>query len=206
MHWFRCGETQKNENRRIVSRNEVPATFAEQKGSLYWTALMITGKAELAAQSIVDARTLAPESTSYAFRDWLSEWGHLATARAAVNAVRLSIHATAAQYADCTCSHRNHEPLSSLDARTLHELDVYGVIQQLDILARAVLVLYGCQRMSLSDSAFLLKVPFQCVVSAYCRALQWYREFAKPVHEVRHTDVTTLHLVRHDADGVPVWG
>jgi DNA-directed RNA polymerase specialized sigma24 family protein len=203
---FHCGETQKNENRQIVSRNEVLARFAEQKGSLYWTALMITGKAELAAQSIVDAGGLAPESNSYGFRGWLNEWGHLATARAAVNAVRLSIQATAAQYADCTCSHRTHKPLSPVDARTLHELEVYEVIQHLDILARAVLVLYGCQRMSLSDSAFLLKVPFQCVVSAYCRALQWYREFVKPVHEVRHADVTTLHLVRHDADGVPVWG
>lgn len=122
----------------------------------------------MAQRSIVDATGLA-ETNSYAFRVWLVEWAHSATAHLAVNAVRSSIHETAAQYADRTCSHRRHRPLSPAETRTLRELDVYGVIQRLDVLARSVLVLYGCQRASLSNCALLLNVPLRCVVDAYCR-------------------------------------
>ena len=41
---------------------------------------MITGSAELAERSIIDATGLA-ETSSRDFRDWLVLWAHLATAR-----------------------------------------------------------------------------------------------------------------------------
>jgi hypothetical protein len=203
MHWLRSRETQEHQNTGIVSKPETQVAFAEQKESLYWTALMITGNAELARQSIVDA-TSVTETNSYAFRAWLVRWAHLATARVALNAVRSSIHETAA-YADSTCSHRKHKPLSPTEIRGLHELDAHAVIQQLDILARTVLVLYGCQHASLADCVLLLNVPLRCVVGAYCRALQWYSDFAKPADKIRHPDFPLLYFVRHDPDGVPVW-
>jgi DNA-directed RNA polymerase specialized sigma24 family protein len=183
MHWLRNRETQENQNTGLVSRPEAQVAFAEQKENLYWTALMITGDVKLAGQSIVDA-TSVTETNNYAFRAWLVQWAHLATARVALNAVRSSIHETAA-YADSTCSHRKHKPLSPTEIRSLHELDAHAVIQQLDILARTVLVLYGCQHASLSDCVLLLNVPLRCVLSAYCRALQCHRQFMERVDKTQ---------------------
>jgi hypothetical protein len=193
MHWLRSRVAQKCQNPGLAGKVTVQTVFADQRESLYWTALMITGNAELAAQSIVDATSLA-ETNSYAFRAWMVRWAHLATARVAVNAVRSSIHERAAQYSDCTCSHRKHAPLSPAETRTLRELDAYEVIPRLDILARVVLVLYGCQRASLSDCALLLNVPPQCVAGAYCRGRQWYHEFAEAAGKVRRLDFSPALL------------
>jgi hypothetical protein len=38
MHWFRSRGTQNNQNTRLVGK-AVQAAFAEQRESLYWTAL-----------------------------------------------------------------------------------------------------------------------------------------------------------------------
>jgi DNA-directed RNA polymerase specialized sigma24 family protein len=216
MHWLRCRETQEDQNTSLTKMEELEVAFAEQlevafaeqndrKQSLYRTALMITGNPEIAEQSIVDAAGLA-ETASSGFRDWLVQWAHSATARAAANAVRSSIRENAAQYADWTCSHRRHKPLSPAETRTLHRLDVYEVIQRLDVLARAVLVLYGCQRVSPSECALLLNVPLRSVVDAYCRAMQWHSEIVQPADKIRRLELPLLRLIRHDPDGVPVWG
>lgn len=201
MKCFGCKRTSNKHGSELMGRAEI---LSDQKESLHWIALMITGNATSAEQSIVDAGGLT-ETDRYSFRDWLVRWGRSATARAAVNAVRSSIQATAKQYLDCTCSHRTHEPLSPTEAKTLRELDPHQVILTLDILARSVLVLYGLQRASLSECAILLNVPLQCVVDSYCRALQWYREFAAPAIRVKRPHRSGLFLVRYDSDGVPVW-
>ena len=54
------------------------------------------------------------------------------------------------------------------------------VVQQLDVLARTVLVLHGCHRASFEDCVFLLHVPLQSAIGAYCKALQWYKAFTEP--------------------------
>jgi hypothetical protein len=192
---------QQNLAKPLLSTTEVNT---EQKETLHWTALIITGDSKSAEQCIVNAEGLS-ESENYAFRDWLVRWGRSATARIAVNAVRSSIHTAAAQHSDSKCSHREHARLSPVEIQNLRELDPRVVIQRLDILARSVLVLYGCQGASVSQCALLLDVPKQVVLAAYCRALQWYREFAAPVVEITRPHSSGLFLVRHDSDGVPVW-
>lgn len=204
MHWLRT-QTQKGQDTPAGSRPELQGAFARQRETLYWIALMITGNTQLGEESVIDAVSLA-ESDNHGFRLWLAHWAHSATVRVAVNAVRSSINETAAAYADWTCSHPTHEPLSRSDHRSLRELNPYEVIQRLDIVARAVLVLYGCHRMSLAECARLLDVPHQSVVGAYCRGLQWYGDFAQSAHKAWHADCPHLHFVCHDPDGVPVWG
>ena len=108
MYWLHLTKTQKKRITRLLSTAEVQDPFAEQSESLRWTALMITGSSELAERSIIDATGLA-ETSSCDFRDWLVLWAHLATARAALNAVRSSIQETAKRYAEWTCSHHSHE-------------------------------------------------------------------------------------------------
>ncbi len=179
MYWLHLTNTQKKRITRVLSTAEIQDPFADQSESLRWTALMITGSSELAERSIIDATGLA-ETSSRDFRDWLVLWAHLATARTALNAVRSSIQETAKRYADWTCSHHSHEPLSMHETRTLQELDSNLVIQQLDVLARSVLVLRGCHGASFEDCVFLLNVPLQAAIGAYCTAVEWYGESTQP--------------------------
>src|SRR5271167_4871572 len=104
MYWLHLTKTQKKRITQIHSTAEIPDPFADQSGSLRWTALMITGTEEMAERSVIDATGLA-QTSSRDFRDWLVLWAHLATARTALDAVRSSIQETAKQYADWTCSH-----------------------------------------------------------------------------------------------------
>ena len=201
MKWFGRGQMQGDLAKHSPSRAEF---LAEQKQRLYWAALMITGDANSAELSIVNAGGLA-ETDNFEFRDWLVRWGRSATARVAVSAVRSSIQETAAQYTGCTCLHGAHVLLAPDQIQNLYDLDPCEVIPRLDILARSVLVLYGCDRASISECALLLNVPRQLVLAAYCRALQWYRKVAAPVAEIRQARSSRLFLVRHDSDGVPVW-
>src|SRR5208283_4072052 len=179
MYWLHLTKKQKKRITQVLSTAEIQDPFADQRESLYWTALMITGTAKMAGRSVIDATGLA-ETSSREFRDWLVLWAHLATARTALNAVRSSIHETAKRYANWTCSHKSHEPLSWAEIRRLQELDAGKVVQQLDVFARAVLVLHGCHGASFDDCVLLLNVPLQSAVGAYCTALEWYKACTEP--------------------------
>jgi len=179
MYWLHLTQTQKKRITRVLSTAEIQDPFADQRESLRWTALMITGSAGLAEPSIIDATDLA-ETGSRDFRDWLVLWAHLATVRAALNEVRSSIQETTKRYAGWACSYYSHGSLSVHETRTLQELDPKLVIQQLDILARSVLVLHGCHCASFDNCVFLLNVPLQAAIGAYCTAVEWYRESFQP--------------------------
>src|SRR5271165_2237826 len=179
MYWLHLTKKQKKRITQVFSTAEIQDPFADQRQSLRWTALMITGTAEMSERSTIDATGLA-ETSSRDFRDWLVLWAHVATARTALNAVRSSIQETAKRYADWTCSHHSHEPLSWAEIRRLQELDAGKVVQHLDVLARAVLVLHGCHAASFEDCVLLLDVPLQSAVGAYCIALEWYKTLTEP--------------------------
>jgi len=178
MYWLHLTKKQKKRITQVLSPAEIQDPFADQSGSLHWTALMITGTAEMAERSIINATGLA-ETKSREFRDWLVLWAHLATCRTALNAVHSLIQETAKRYADWTCSHKGHEPLSWAEIRRLQELDAGKVVQQLDVLARTVLVLHGCHGASFEDCVFLLNVPLQSAIGAYCTAHEWFKAFTK---------------------------
>ena len=189
MYWLHLTKKQKKRITQVLRTAEIQNPFADQSESLHWTALIIAGTAEMAERSVIDAAGLA-ETNSRDFRDWLVLWAHLATARTALNAVRSSIQETAKRYADWTCSHKNHEPLSWAEIQRLQELDTGKVVQHLDVLARAVLVLHGCHGASFEDCVLLLNVPLQSAVGAYCAALEWYKAFTEPA-EKDASDVTS---------------
>lgn len=175
MHWFKSKEKAAAQNSRFASASEIQSAFAEYKESLNWAALLITGDSKLASQSMVDASGLA-QTNSYVFRDWLSRWANTATARAAVQIMRGSIQDAAENYAHWNCSHANHDPLAQEEISLLQKRDPIDLVQVLDPLARAVLVLRGCQQASIADCVLLVNVPLRSVVGAYCRALQFARD------------------------------
>jgi hypothetical protein len=185
MYWLHLTAKQKKRRARVRSTAEIQDPFVDQTASLRWTALMITGDAELAERSIIDATRLA-ETSSRDFRDWLVLWAHLATARSALYAVREAIQDAGKRYADCTCSPHSHEPLSLGETGILQKLDTNTLIQQLDPLARAVLVLRGCHGASFEDCMFLLDVPVQSAVAAYCTAVEWCKKRTEDGDKVRN--------------------
>ena len=65
-------------------------------------------------------------------------------------------------------------------------MDACKVVQQLDVSARAVLLLHGCHSASFEDCVFLLNVPFQSAIGAYCKALQCYKAFTEPADKIRN--------------------
>lgn len=203
MHWFRV-EAQRLRKEEKATLDRTQTEFAEQRESLRRSALIITGNEVLAEQSIIDAAGLA-NTDNRAFRKWLVQWGDLATARVAIHAVRTSIRETSAQYATWNCSHGKHKPLSSVERDSFRELDAQTTIQQLDVLARAVFVLHGCQGLSLLECVDLLNVPLPSATGAYCKAQDWFREITKSRERLRRPSSPLLRLVRHDPDGVPVW-
>lgn len=185
MYWLHLTKAQKKRITKVLTTPDIQDPFADQSESLRWTALMITGSAELAEPSTINATGLA-QTSSRDFRDWLVLWAHLATARNAFNAVRSSIHDSAKHYAGWTCSHIQHEPFPWTKVQSLQEMEVDVVVQQLDALARAVLVLRGCHRASFEDCVFLLNVPLQSAVGAYCTALHWYESFTQPAGNIQN--------------------
>ncbi len=186
-------------------RLEDPRSLSEHRKTLLWIGTMITGNAEGAEHSLVDATGLS-EASGTGFRGWLVEWAERATARAAVNSVRSSIRELSENYSNLACSHRKHEFLSADHVQLLQQANVQLVTEQLDVVARTVLVLYGCQRLSFSDCTLLMNLPLQSVVGAYCRARQWFTESFLKAERIRNSSYRCLHEVRHDPDGVPVWG
>ncbi len=192
MYWMHLTAKQKA---RSHSTAEIQNPFADQSESLRWTALMITGSEELAEQSIIDATDL-DHTRSRAYRDWLVLWAHLATARTALNAIRSPIQEAAKRYADWTCSHHSHEPLSTQEIRALQELDPYVIIRQLDSLARSVLVLRGCHGAAFDDCVVLLNVPLHSAVGAYCTAVEWCAESTGPPALPGHVPEDAVSLWR----------
>ncbi len=184
---------------------EHPRSLREHREDLLWIAAMITGNARDAESAIIDATGLS-DASSAGFQGWLLEWAHRATARAAVNSVRKSIGELSEHYANQSCSHRRHEFLSADEVKPLHEANVQVIAEQLDVVARSALVLYGCERLSFSDCTLLMNLPLQSVVGAYCRARRWFADSFLQAERIRKSDSRCLHVVHHDPDGVAVWG
>ena len=156
----------------VATAEELTATFVTEHDHLYWISLVITGDPALATNCLVDASRLSRTRTGV-FRDWLVSWSRYATARIAVSSMRDAIAASAPRYASLSCTHSNHELLSIEQIDFVRRLDPTLLFTELDPVARAVLVLRGCQGVSIGDCALLLQLSRKCVIGAYCNALRW---------------------------------
>jgi DNA-directed RNA polymerase specialized sigma24 family protein len=179
MEWFHSTEREQPERSKggLASSHEIQSAFAEQRDSLYWIALLITGDDALAVQAVVNASDLSANYSSV-FRDWLIGWATYATVRAAVREVRDLISASASHYADSSSDDSDDDVLSDDKIMSLRNVDPRDLIAALDPLARSALVLRGIQHTSIADCALLLVVPRPIVAAAYCQALRWNNERA----------------------------
>ena len=159
----------------LASAEEIHAIFEAQCDDLFGIAFIITGERAQARQCLVDASGLA-EYGGEIFRDWLLSWSRYVTARTAAVRIRDVAERSAQRYLTTTCGHANHEVLSDEQLAFFRHLDPEHVIQSLDPLVRAVLVLRGCLRASIADCGLLLQVSRRCITPAYCIGLTWLNE------------------------------
>ena len=59
MYWLHLTKKQKKRITQTLGTAEIQDPFADQSESLHWTALMMTGTAEMAKRSVIDATSLA---------------------------------------------------------------------------------------------------------------------------------------------------
>ena len=80
MGWFQSKEQEVKEqpSNPLASRSEITAAFEGERDYLFWIALLITGEANAANESIMNASELATGES--VFRVWLIRWARSATA------------------------------------------------------------------------------------------------------------------------------
>lgn len=166
-HKTKNQEHEKQTKRRVASHSEIKATFKNERDYLFWIALLITGDAKAAKQSVANASALSLAGPGV-LHDWLVRWVRSATVRFAVYAVRDLIAASKSRYADWNCPHGEHAVFSIEQIRSLREADPQDIISALDPLARSVLIARGVQHASVSESASLLNLSCKCVIGAHC--------------------------------------
>lgn len=164
----------KNGSKKVptASPEELVATLVTEHDHLYWISWVITGDPTLAKKCLVDASRLSINRTGV-FRDWLATWSRYATARIAISSIRDDIAVAVSRYESMSCGHANHDLLSRPEIESIRQLDPALLVADLDPVSRAILVLRGCQGVSIADCALLLQISPKCVIGAYCTALRW---------------------------------
>ena len=205
MSWFHAGMNYV-QDRGHASTVEVLECFLDGKPFLSQLAFLITGDQASADQSVVNACEMTVKGHS-PFRDWLLEWAKAATITDAISKCAETIRDCAAGYKDQGCSHIEHTSQVDAEQRAtqftiLLKTDTLKVVEELDALSRAVLLLRLAIRSSIQDCVLRLNVGRATVLAANCRAMTWLSELqSQPVPEEqpsssakgRHDEARPLH-------------
>jgi hypothetical protein len=140
---------------------------------VYWIALLITGEASAANESILCASQLSAGAGGV-FCDRLLRKARSVTARSAVRTVHRLISTSASSHAAASPKRLDFKVLSDEEIRSLYQVNPREVTTELDPLSRSVLVLRGMQRASISECALLLAVPRRHIINAYSHAMLWW--------------------------------
>lgn len=190
MSWFHSS-TAGVAARNSASPAEIMACFQDQKNVLGRLAFLITGDQATADQAVAQACELTLRGNS-PFRDWLFEWAKAATIASAISHGTKAIRICEAAYTDRRCPHVEHLLRGDAEERTaslglILGTDSQTLVEELDPLCRAVLVLRVAIRSSIQDCALRLNVSRAAVLAVNCHALTWLQErHAKAVEENRH--------------------
>jgi hypothetical protein len=156
------------ENRAVAPGSKMETVFED----VYWIALLITGEAAAANESILCASQLSAGAGGV-FCDRLIRKARALTARSAVRTVHRLISTSASSHAVASSRH-DFKVLPDEEIRSLYQVNPREVSTELDPLSRSVLVLRGMQRASISECALLLAVPRRHIINAYSHAMLWW--------------------------------
>lgn len=179
MSWFHSS-TAAVDARNYASPAEIVACFQGQRNVLGRLAFLVTGDQAAADQAVDQACEITLQRNS-PFRDWLLEWAKTATIASAISHGTEAIRICEAAYKDRRCPHVEHlsqgeaeERAASLDL--ILGTDAQTLIEDLDPLCRAVLILRAAIRSSIQDCALRLNVSRAAVLGANCHAMTWLQE------------------------------
>jgi hypothetical protein len=170
----RDGQKNNREVRRYATPPEISSYFRENRDFLFWMALVITGREELAESSIAAACNDSSHRRSV-FLSWVGHWAQFAVVRCAIASIKQDIAAAAVNYRGKSCEHDGHPYLSEAEIRLLRTMEPSVLFTALDPLARSVLILQTLRNTSVYDCVLALDVPSATVMAAYCRAFLWLR-------------------------------
>ena len=178
MSWLHL--TEKVDDSEHASVFDVVACFRKERALLFRFAFLITGDKTAAEQSLINACEMTIKGHS-PFRDWLTEWAKVATVTHAVLHCISAIRGCEALYEGQQCTHAEH--LSQGDEanleqalRVILQTDPEILIDQVDALSRAVLVLRVAIRSSIHECVLRLNVSRTAVIAANCRAMMWIEQ------------------------------
>lgn len=160
-----------------ASAAEVVHCFRDQSLVLRNLAVLITGDPVVADECIVEACENTFRGNT-PFREWLFEWAKVATITRAVSRQAAAIRSCEATHLYQHCTHPEHLSLIDAEERAtcldfLLQCDAQEIIDQLDPLCRAVLVLRVATRSSFHDCVLRLNISRAAVLAANCLAMAW---------------------------------
>jgi DNA-directed RNA polymerase specialized sigma24 family protein len=121
---------------------------------LHWLATLLTGSRDIAAD--VTAQVIAPPKDSNAFSSWMNAWSRQLVIGKALAAVREDLAASARRMDSARPDKSSlPDPSWALDRQTTKS-DLEQALLQIDLFARAAVLLLVFERVPLKDAAVLL--------------------------------------------------
>jgi len=155
---------------RFASQEQIREIFSECCLEFEWLAYFITGDHSTAAACVVDACGLS-RSHNHLFAEWLLPWARYATIRSALHTQSARICQLSIKYPQPTCVHDKHGLLpAELVELLIAESD--SLVNRLDVISRAALLICGIEKHSVAEAAVMLGVSSACIRAAYCAGLQ----------------------------------
>ncbi len=155
---------------RFASQEHIQEIFSEFCLEFEWLAYFITGDHSTAAACVVDACSLS-RSHNHLFAEWLLQWARYATIRSALHTQSARIWQLSVNYPQPTCVHDKHGLLSA-DLVELLVPESDRLLNQLDVISRAALLICGIEKHSVTEAAVMIGVSSVCIRAAYCAGLQ----------------------------------
>ena len=167
----------------LASCAEVESAFDTDSEILQWLAWIITDNEQVALQCVAEARKLSSEQ-SEVFSDWLAQWARSSTIQRAIAYRRSDIISASHNYEKVQCMHGGHAALTLREIECLRMTPVQ-IPAELDLFARAVMLLRGVQHCTLQDCAQRLGCTLSAVVAASCASDQWAHARGKLCRDTR---------------------
>ena len=203
MSWFHSS-TMAVDARNHASAAEIVACFRDQELLLNRLAFLITADRATAEQAVAQACEITLHGNS-PFRDWLLEWAKTATIAAAISLQGEAIRMCEGMYKDRRCPHVEHlcqfdDERRATGLALILQMDDQKIIEELNPLCRAILVLRIAIRSSIQDCSLRLNVSRAAAVAANCHAMTWL-DYAqvKPLEDDHNVFACPLETLQSDS-------
>ena len=199
MSWFKPS-TAEIGARDHASASDIVACFHAEKALLGNLAFLITGDHATADQALAKACDITLHCST-PFREWLTEWVKTATITSAIQQNSQAIRICEPRHMSRRCTHAGHlwqgdEEERAATLQLILEADSQMLIDELDPLCRAVMVLRVAIRSSIQDCALRLNVCRAAILGANCHVMTWLHRCAEPRKSIGEASFSGKEVAR----------